>query len=148
MRRRTASGQAPTRGESGFTLMEVIIALVITVIAVMGLAYSFSTGRTLIDRFAYSRAALGAAQGRMEGLSMLSPGDTALTVGTHMSSFILNGQVIGTQRWTVTWVDDPIDGIGAADPNPNDLRRVTLDVYFQQGTLTDTLRLTRVFPAQ
>jgi len=136
-----------SRGENGFTLMEVIIALVITVIAVMGLAYSFSTGRTLIDRFAYSRAALGIAQGRMERLSMLSPSDVALSVGLpHVSSTIVNGQVF-TERWTVQWVDDPIDGTGGADVNPNDLRRVTLDVYFQQGMLTDTLRLTRLFSA-
>ena len=43
--------------ESGFSLMEAIVATAIAVIAVLGLAYSFGQGRAMIGRYEISRAA-------------------------------------------------------------------------------------------
>jgi prepilin-type N-terminal cleavage/methylation domain-containing protein len=140
----TTAHEPKSRSDAGFSLIEVLVALMVTVIAILGLAYSFSTGRTLIDRYAYSRAALSDAQGRMELLSLVAPSDTALTIGTHMAYFMVGGQIMGTERWVVSWVDDPVDGLGASDPNPNDLKLVSLSVDFQRGTLSDTLKFTRL----
>ena len=36
--------------QSGFTLVEAIVATTIATIAVVGLAYSFGTGRALVNR--------------------------------------------------------------------------------------------------
>jgi hypothetical protein len=121
--------------------------MVISVVAILGLAYSFSTGRVLIDRYANARAALSEAQGRMERLSLNAPGDTSLTIGAHSIYFFVNGQAVGTDRWFVSWVDDPIDGVGGGDPNPQDLKRVRVSVDFGAGAFSDTVSLTRTFPA-
>jgi len=134
--------------ERGFSLIEILAALVITVVAILGLAYSFSTGRTLIDRYAIARAALAEAQGRMEQLSLQAPGSPDLTIGTHSVVFLVNGAAAGTDRWDVEPVDDPIDGLGGADPNPIDLKRVTVNVNFGFGAVSDTVRLSRLFPVQ
>src|SRR5215471_12167035 len=57
--------------ERGFSLIEVLVAGIVAVVAVMGLAYSFSTGRGMIDRYAAARDALAAAEQRMDRLSIL-----------------------------------------------------------------------------
>jgi hypothetical protein len=130
-------------------MMEVIAAIVVAVVAILGLAYSFGTGRALIDRYARSRAALAAGEGQMEMLSVLAASDTALSIGaSHTRDFVVDGQVVGIQEWNVVWVDDPIDGTGGGDPSPNDLKRVTLQVSFHQGSSGDVVELTRFFPAQ
>ena len=136
--------------ERGFSLIEILAALVITVVAILGLAYSFSTGRTLIDRYAIARAALAEAQGRMERLSVLGTTNPDLSMGSHSVVFSINGSPVGTDRWEVVPVDDPIDGLQANgnDPNPIDLKRVTVTVTFGSGAFSDSLRLTRLFPAQ
>jgi prepilin-type N-terminal cleavage/methylation domain-containing protein len=136
--------------ERGFSLMEVIVAMVIATIAVIGLAFTFGTGQGLIHRFDYARAALASAQQRMEAMAVAGPTDAGLAIGTHQSPFLLDGVPLGMQEWTVEYVDDPSDGIGGADAdgNPNDLKRVTLEVTWQTGSMTDMVRLTRYFLPQ
>ena len=56
------------RSGVGFSLMEVIVATLIATIAITGLAYTFGLGRSFIDRYELSRAALAAAQGKVEAL--------------------------------------------------------------------------------
>ena len=134
--------------ERGFSLVEVLVAGVVAVVAVMGLAYSFSTGRGLIDRYAAARDALAAAEQRMDRLSVLglkSPGDPDLMPGLH-GPFPrpLDGNSTGTEEWTVTWVDDPADGTGGADSNPNDYKQVTVDVRWMSGHLQDHVELSRI----
>ena len=73
-----------------------------------------------------------------------------LSIGSHPSTpnaFAYGGGVIGTESWTVTWYDDPVDGTGAADSNPNDLKLVAVSVKWGQGAQADSVRLTRLFPA-
>ena len=141
-----------SRVEGGFSLMEVIVATVIATIAVVGLAYTFGMGRGFINRFEVGRAALAAAQGQIEVIAAAPANDTLVQMGRmHQSYFLVDGQVRGTQQWTLSWEDDPADGTAStttADLNTSDLRRATVDVWFQQGSLQDTVLLTRLLPAQ
>jgi prepilin-type N-terminal cleavage/methylation domain-containing protein len=135
------------RGEGGFSLTEVIVATAIAAIAVVGLAYTFSTGRAFINRFEMARAALASAHGRLEALSVVDPSDASMSVGpTHTADFEVGGDVLGTQRWVVTSFDDPADGLAGddRDANTDDLRHVTVTVSWQMGALVDSVTLTRV----
>ncbi|TMQ70267.1 MAG: hypothetical protein E6K80_09035 [Candidatus Eisenbacteria bacterium] len=133
--------------EAGFTLIEALVASLIAVIAVMGLAFTFSAGRGMIDRYATARDALAATEQRMERLSILSlkdAGNADLAPGTHGPlPRPLNGNMSGTERWTVTWIDDPVDNAGG-DPNPNDYKQVTVDVRWMSGAVQDHVQLTRI----
>ncbi len=135
------------RGESGFSLMEVIVATIIATIAVVGLAYTFGMGRGFIDRFAVGRAALAAAQGQLDRIAAAAPGDTLTTLGTHASAFMVGGVVRGTTTWSVSWIDDPADGVGAADPNPNDIKQASVSVQYREGSMTDSVQLSRLLPS-
>ena len=135
--------------EGGFSLIEVMTASIIAVIAVVGLAYTFGMGRGFIDRFAIARAALGAARARLETLASLPPGSLELTTTPppHTANFVIDGTVLGTESWDVAWIDDPADGVqGSGDLNGNDLKRATVTVTFRQGSAVDSVRLTRLLP--
>ena len=129
--------------------MEVLVATVIATIAVVGLAYTFGLGRGFINQYEVGRAAAAAAEGQIELIAESPANDTLVTIGVqHMSYFTVAGTIQGTERWTIGWVDDPADGLGAADPNPNDLRQAIVTVVFQHGSMADSVQATRLLPAQ
>lgn len=138
--------------ERGFSLMEVIVATVIATIAVMGLAYTFGMGRGFINRFEVGRAAVAAAQGALEIISTRPLNDTLVTIGeVKTRNFVVNGRVLGTERWIVNWKDDPADGTALtspADKDTTDLRIAYVSVVFQDGSQQDSVRLTRLLPVQ
>ena len=108
------TGVAGLRGgdRRGFSLIEVIVSLLVTVIAVMGLAYFFGSGRALINHCEVARVACGIAQQRLELLARLPPTSDDLTVGMHQDTvvaFTYKGAQVGSQRWTVAWFDDPVE---------------------------------------
>jgi prepilin-type N-terminal cleavage/methylation domain-containing protein len=139
------------REQRGFSLIEVMVAAVVAVIAVLGLAYSFSAGRGLIDRFAAARGALEVAQSRLDSLAMEGVKDPAaadLTVGLHVrpGNLTLIRNPTGTERWTVVWVDDLVDNQGG-DSDPNDYKRATVVIAWRQGSLPDSIQMSRSFLA-
>ena len=135
------------RGERGVGLMEVVVATVIAVIAVIALAYSFGTGRGLVNRFETARVALAAAQRRMEMLSALAPADAQLQFGSHPASGTQEVQVDGRpvvlESWLVDTYDDP-----ATPLSPVDLKKVTVTVEWGQSGPNERVTLTRLFPVQ
>jgi len=132
--------------ERGLGLFEVIAGTVIATLAVLGLAYTFGIGRGLIDRYQVARSALGEAQHLVDSLSVVRP--VSLTAGNR--PFEVAGVSAGVSSWTVTPVDDPVDGLASSsppDPNPVDLNRLTVQVSWGSGLLADKLQLTRFVPA-
>ena len=126
--------------ERGFSLMEAIVASVIAVIAVMGMAYSFGLGRAWINRFEIVRMADGQAQSRMELLSTLPPSDVNLTLGDHAGApFNYLGTAIGDDHWRVEAPDVTVPGRGA-------LHQVTVTVAWTNAGLRDSLAYQRLFP--
>ncbi len=143
-----ARGPRPGRpaDERGFSLMEAIVATVITALAVVGLAHSFGLGHGLIDRYSASRAALGEAQRRMEWLSAYArvrPLNDSLHVGglypATASAFSVPGVVSGTVQWRVDAYDDPVTGAITQD-----MRLVTMYVVYGATSERDTIRITRL----
>ena len=144
--------EAPGRGENrhgglGFTLTEVLVALLITVIAVMGLASSFGTGRGLIDRYATARSAMGVAQSRMEWLRMeymknLSAPDLDPSLAHPVTDVVLDGRIPGQETWTVEWLHDP------KGSSAQDYKRVTVTVTWSQGGVGDRIDLSCIFLAR
>lgn len=133
--------------QGGFTLIEAIVATVIAVFAVIALAFTFSAGRGLVDRYAKARSGLAVAEQRMERLSILGfkdPGNSELTPGVH-GPFprMLDGNGTGIEQWTVTWVNDPADNAGG-DANPNDYKQVVVEVRWISGSVQDKVQLSRV----
>ena len=133
----------------GFSLIEVMVAAVIAVIAVVGLAFTFSAGRGLIDRYATARDALEAAERRLEVLAMKArkdPADPDLAAGSHGPfALTLNRNPSGAEMWNVAWVDDPVDGAGGGDPEPGDYKRVRVTVRWTQAGILDSMTLSRNF---
>jgi hypothetical protein len=132
--------------ERGLGLFEVMAGTVIATLAVLGLAYTFGVGRGLIDRYEVARSALGEAQHVIDSLSVVAPAN--LAPGSR--SFEIAGVHAGTTRWTVTPVDDPLDGLASsspADPNPVDYYLVAIEVDFGTGTQFDHVQLSRYLPA-
>jgi len=140
------SNEVPARsalaGERGFSLMEAIVASVIAVIAIIGMAYSFGLGRGLVFRYELARAALGVAQTRMEYLTTLPRSSDSLDVGFSSSpvTFQYEGQNAGTEVWRVAAHDDP------TLPGSTNLRRVEVVVRWEAAGLRDSVALDRMFP--
>jgi prepilin-type N-terminal cleavage/methylation domain-containing protein len=132
--------------ESGFSLIEVIVATVIAVIAILGLAHSFGIGRAFINRFEAERSALALAQARMEVLTKLPLTAAELGEGSHSAAppEILPG-LVGSDAWVVDRVDDPADGLGASDSDPFDYKRVTVTIAWTQGGIPEVVQLSRQF---
>ena len=127
-------------------LMEVVVATIIAIIAVIALAYSFGAGRGLVNQYEVARIALAAAQRRMETLSALPDTAAELQLGSHPSSGTdpvqVDGRTVARESWTVVAYDDPADGLHG----DFDLKQVTETVSWGQGGPRETVALTRLIP--
>jgi hypothetical protein len=121
-------------------MMEAIVATVISIIAILGLAHSFGLGRGFIERFSVGRAALAAARGRMEALTVLLPTSDSLAMNAaFIAPFNFGAVESGTIHWRIAPYNDPITA------GPNDLKEVTVVVAWGAGAERDSLKLTRLF---
>lgn len=142
-------GRALRLDERGVGLMEIIVATVIATIAILGLAYTIGTGRSLLNRYELARAGLAAAQGRMEKLAVARGGDPQLVIPAGQSSasytepFVVRGAAVGAAAWTVSWVTDPADTV----PGGHSLKQVLVRVSWSTGADSDAVTLQRRFPA-
>jgi len=123
--------------------MEVVVATVIAVIAVVALAYSFGMGRGLVNQYEVARIALAAAQRRMETLSAGPVTATDLALGLHGPLDVqVDGRTVARESWTVEAYDDPADGLHG----DLDLKQVTATVSWGRTSPNETVTLTRLFP--
>lgn len=89
-----------------------MVATLVAVIAVLGLAYTFGLGRGQVNRYEVARAALGAAEDRMERLLLLAdtnPTADSLAVNYRSATrpFTYGAATLGTIWWHVDGYDDP-----------------------------------------
>jgi len=127
--------------ERGFSLMEALTAATISVIAVLGLAYSFSIGHGLVDRYDVARAAVGVAQAQLESMAVLPRSDAQFAIRFRSSStpFLYEDCAVGSSDWRVTALDDP------DLPGTSDFKRVVVTVRWRQDTRMDSLSLERLW---
>ena len=121
--------------------MEALTGATISVIAVLGLAYSFGVGRGLVNRYEVARAALGEAQSQLEALQLVARTDPAMTIGyvSPPTPFRYEGATLGTSSWRVLAYDDP------NLPGPVNLKRVIMTVRWSGNAQTDSVSLERLW---
>jgi len=121
--------------------MEALTAATISVIAVIGLAYSFGVGRSMVDRYEIARAALGEAQTQLEALTLLPESDPALAIGYvgMLTPFRYEGTALGTSYWRVLPYDEP------NLPGTTNMKRVVMTVRWQSAARTDSVALERLW---
>ncbi len=138
------------RGERGVGLVEVIVATVVAVVAILALAYTFGTGRGLVNRYEAARVALATAQRRMERLAAGAPSSPDLHLPTLPSTTYgpfpveVDGRTVAYESWTVEAYDDRADG--SYTGTELDLKRVTVSVTWGERGPDETVALTRLFP--
>lgn len=130
--------------QNGFSLIEALTATVIAVIAVLGLAYTFGVGSGQVNRYAVARAALGAAESRMERLLHLedtepSSDSLAMNYSSATTPFLHKGDAIGSLWWHV----DPYDNPDLPD-NP-DMRRLVVCVRWNTS-VPDSVQFSQLLP--
>jgi len=130
--------------ERGFSLMEALTGATISVIAVLGLAYSFGVGRGLVNRYEVARAALGEAQSQLEGLQLVYATDRndptlAFDYVSPPTPFRYEGSTLGSSNWRVAAYDEPnLPGVA-------NLKRVTVVVRWTSNAQTDSVSLERLW---
>lgn len=134
-------GQEPSamlHNERGFSLIEALAGATISVIAVIGLAYSFGVGRGLVDGYEVARAALATAESQMEALKLSPASDPTLALGfvSPPTPFLYEGVQRGELYWRV--VAQPA-GVAGVPP----LRQVLLTVRWRTDARSDSVRLRR-----
>jgi len=115
-------------------------AMLISVVAIMGLAHTFSLGTGFIDRYATARAALARANGQLEHVRAQVKGGAQLANADSSSTILLSPSMNASLRTRILGVDDPADGGGGA----TDYYRVTASVTWTQAGMTDSLHLDTV----
>lgn len=127
--------------ERGFSLVEALTAATISVIAVLGLAYSFGVGRGLVKRYEVARAALGEAQSQLEALQLVALGDPTMAIGyvSPPTPFRYQGSTLGTSSWQVLPYDEP------TLPGPVNLKRVVMTVRWTRDAQSDSVSLERLW---
>jgi prepilin-type N-terminal cleavage/methylation domain-containing protein len=134
------ASQRPHGPSAGFSLVEMMAAMVISVIAVMGIAHTFTLGTGFIDRYATARAALARANGQLEHVRAQVKGGAPLANADSSSAIELSPGLNASLRTLIEGVDDAADGGGGA----SDYYRVTASVSWRQAGMTDSLHLDTV----
>lgn len=88
------------------TMVELMIALIVLSIGLLGIAAIFPSGRRFSNRDRMITTATDLAEQKMEQLRMKSYSDADLTIGTHPTA---QGEQVGsnnsyTRWWTVTQI--------------------------------------------
>ncbi|MCA9357014.1 prepilin-type N-terminal cleavage/methylation domain-containing protein [Candidatus Nomurabacteria bacterium] len=134
--------------QSGFTLVEVIIVSAISVLIFVALFGSFHYSLQLINNYRAKLSALSVANDRMEYFRSLPYDSVGVVAGypagtvPQNSTTSLNG-IDFSERVRIDYVDDPSDGIGAADTNGIilDYKRVRLEYVWEISGATSSIAI-------
>lgn len=115
--------------ESGVTLVEVLIAIVIMTILLVGGLQFVSVGREAVTVERYYRIARMIAESRLEDARRYAYHSLATSLSETNTPVTL-GNVSGTRTTVVADIDDPFDGSGAGDADSNsvDYKKITVTV--------------------
>jgi Tfp pilus assembly protein PilX len=115
--------------ESGVTLAETAVAILIMTILFIGGMQFVSVGRERLAAEKYHRIALTQAESRLEAARLYSWETLADSLAESNSSVTLNN-ISATRTTVVTDIDDDYDGTGAADLDSNtvDYKHITVTI--------------------
>ena len=132
--------------ERGTSLTEALAATVLGIVAALAMVYALSSGNASIQAMRIERAAITTAQQKMEKLLAKPTGDAQLSVGNHGPESVTLPYKTGQTSWVVAWQDDPIDGSGVGDTDPQDYKKLTVTVSWTDAIARSTSMSTFLYP--
>jgi len=94
----------PVRGrrsaERGMTMVEMLVALIVLSIGLLGIAAIFPSGRRFSNRDRLMTTAVDLAQQKVEQIRTLPYSDPALAIGIHPTA---SGETVGSNNQYVRW---------------------------------------------
>lgn len=125
-------------GNEGFTFVETAFSIVILAVIFLGSVQYFNVSRRNVSTAAYTLNAWREISNRFEYALALNY--TALEDSLTESGVLLTGYNYPIYRTTVVaTVDDPADGLGAADSDVPDYKKVTVRIARSTvANVTDT----------
>lgn len=116
------------------TLVEVMVAILVFLIIMVGGLNYFVLPQTVIVRQEVKRLALSNALQKMESLAALSFAQLNSSLNESGTSLTL-GSVSASRQTTITEVDDPADGQGVFDGDGDlvDYKNVVVEISWNDG---------------
>lgn len=130
------------RDQDGTTTVEVMSAILIFMIIMVGGLNYFFLPQAIIARQKMKRLAISAARQKME--SLLALNYNQLTSALNESGTVVSlGTVSGSRKTTITELDDPADGLSGNDADGNlvDYKIITVEISWSDGN-NQTVSLT------
>ena len=127
--------------ESGTTIIEAMIAMLIAAIVMLGGLNFFYGGEYFINRTKNRRIALVIVENRME-LSHNFPYSVLADSFNENNTQVSMGDILGLRTTTVNSIDDGIDGLGGSDSDgdTDDYKKITVSFQWT-GKSTQTITL-------
>ncbi len=122
----------------GMTLIEILVAITLLIVIVMGFVSVFSWGIKGTIQNKNVATAMNIAQNRMERLKNESYEQVATyTTNPEIGTISIGTDYNATLKVESGFIDDPHDGLGVNDndTNPNDYLKGTITVSWIEGTL-------------
>lgn len=132
--------------ERGSSLVESLIAAVVATAGAMAMIFAVVSGNAGIKSNRIERGAFFAAQQKLERLVVKPPADAELTIGSHGPVTTALPWVSGQTSWTVSWVDDALDGTGGSDTDPQDYKKVQISVTWNDVIARSVALTTYLYP--
>ncbi len=120
--------------QSGTSIVEVMFAVVIFMIIMIGGLQYFTLPQATIAKQKFRRMAVSAARQRVE--TLLALGFTGVTPDSNETSVAVTLEnKPATRNTTVVLVDDSGDGLGGSDADSDtvDYKRITVDILWNDG---------------
>ncbi|MFA5867637.1 MAG: fibronectin type III domain-containing protein [Actinomycetota bacterium] len=115
--------------ESGFTLTEIMAASAIITIGILGIMIVFNSTLNTQTNTKVRTLATNIATEKVEAARTIAYDTlTQEYLAANLGTTATKGGVTFTITYTVAFVDDPSDGTGTGDLNPNDFKNVQITV--------------------
>ena len=146
--------QAPVHRQRGITLLETVVGAALMLVVFMGIAAAFKLSVDVLTNNKARAGAIALVNERIEYIRSLTYAQLGTAGGipsgslAQTESVALNG-VSYTRRTLIEYVDDPGDGVGAADSNhiTEDYKVAKVDVSWSSRTgVRHIILVTRVSP--
>lgn len=126
--------------ESGFMLTELLVAAALLTVGVLSVLVVFSSTINTSRRGRVRAQADTVAMEKLESARAVSYDNVTQTyLQTNLGTTAVRGGFNFTITYGVVFVDDPSDGTGAADSNPNDYKKVTITVAWTTPIPADSV---------
>lgn len=132
--------------ERGTSLVEGMVAAVVSIVAVLAMVFAVVSGNAGIKSMRIERGAYFVAGQKMERLLAKAPSDAELTIGSHGPVTSALPYVSGQTSWNVSWMDDALDETGGSDTDPHDYKKLQVTITWNDVTARSVALTTYLYP--